>query len=115
MNRNEAGQPAIVVRHKEWKPGDRKSVLWRFQFSNFRITGNNIDDHLRHGIVIENSMGNTVSGNMIEECIDTGLVPDRDVYATTVASNIFIHNEGGGKKKLTAPDDKNWTLAITTQ
>ncbi len=66
---------------------------------NLCATGNNLDDHLRHGIVIENSMGNTVSGNMIEQCEGTGLLLDRKVYATTVASNIFIHNKGGGGRR----------------
>ena len=191
VNKNEFGESAILVRHKNWeatkntvKPWGSESVLWRIQFSNFRITGNKksghgieahfineifidnmtisyhggdavhldrcyenarvndslltynagsgvyalgchdlvvgtnqfeenrdaiqfingfnlcatgniIDDHLRHGIVIENSQNNTVSGNMIEQCADTGLVLDRNVISTTVASNIFIHNACG--------------------
>src|SRR5690606_21907267 len=34
---------------------------------NLTLTGNNIDDHLSGGIIIENTYGSVISGNMIEE------------------------------------------------
>ncbi|MEM7146327.1 MAG: right-handed parallel beta-helix repeat-containing protein [Verrucomicrobiota bacterium] len=63
---------------------------------NLTCTGNNIDDHLRHGVVVENSMGNTISANMIEQCQGIGIVLEGDTYATTIGSNIFTNNRKGG-------------------
>lgn len=58
---------------------------------NLCMTGNNIDDHLRHGVVIENTYGSVVSGNMIEECQDTGIILDRDCYGITISANVIAH------------------------
>lgn len=58
---------------------------------NLCLTGNNIDDHLRHGVVIENTYGSVVSGNMIEECNDTGVILDRDCYGITISANVIAH------------------------
>jgi hypothetical protein len=58
---------------------------------NLCMTGNNVDDHLRHGVVIENTYGSVVSGNMIEECQDTGIVLDRDCYGITLSANVIAH------------------------
>lgn len=58
---------------------------------NLCMTGNNVDDHLRHGVVIENTYGSVVSGNMIEECNDTGIVLDRDCYGITISANVIAH------------------------
>jgi hypothetical protein len=55
------------------------------------MTGNNVDDHLRHGVVIENTYGSVVSGNMIEECQDTGIILDRDCYGITLSANVIAH------------------------
>ena len=44
---------------------------------NLCMTGNCVDDHLRHGVVIENTYGSIVSGNMIEECNGTAVILDR--------------------------------------
>lgn len=63
---------------------------------NLCMTGNNLDDHLRHGVVIENTYGSVLSGNMIEECKDTAVVIDRDCYGITISSNVIAHNFGGG-------------------
>ena len=60
------------------------------------MNANNLDDHLRHGIVVENTYGSVISGNMIEECKGTAVVLDRDVYGITVCSNVIAHNFGGG-------------------
>jgi hypothetical protein len=63
---------------------------------NLCATGNNIDDHLRHGIIIENTYGSVVSGNMIEECNGTALILDRDCYGITLSSNVIAHHLQGG-------------------
>ncbi len=63
---------------------------------NLCMNGNNLDDHLRHGVVIENTYGSVVSGNMIEECNDTAIILDRDCYGITVSANVIAHNFGGG-------------------
>ncbi len=63
---------------------------------NLCMTGNNLDDHLRDGVVIENTYGSVVSGNMIEECKGTAIVLDRDCYGITLSSNVIAHHGGGG-------------------
>lgn len=63
---------------------------------NLCMSGNNLDDHLRDGVVIENTYGSVVSGNMIEECKGTAIVLDRDCYGITLSSNVIAHHEGGG-------------------
>jgi len=62
---------------------------------NLCMTGNCLDDHLRHGVVIENTYGSVVSGNMIEECQDTAVILDRDCYGDTVSANVIAHNGAG--------------------
>ncbi len=63
---------------------------------NLCMNGNNIDDHLRHGVVIENTYGSVVSGNMIEECNGTAVILDRDCYGITLSANVVAHDMGGG-------------------
>ena len=63
---------------------------------NLCMNGNNLDDHLRHGIVIENTYGSVLSGNMIEECQGTAIILDRDCYGTTISANVIAHEVGGG-------------------
>jgi len=75
---------------------------------NLCMTGNNLDDHLRHGVVIENTYGSIVSNNMIEECNGTAVILDRDCYGITVAGNTIAHHLGGG---VHLPDA--WGCAIT--
>src|SRR5262245_27920957 len=60
------------------------------------MTGNNLDDHLRHGVVIENTYGSVVSGNMIEECNGIAIILDRDCYGITLSSNVIAHEVAGG-------------------
>ncbi|PYV19248.1 MAG: hypothetical protein DMG07_02365 [Acidobacteria bacterium] len=62
---------------------------------NLTMTGNNIDDHLRDGIVIENTYGSVISGNMIEECAGAAMVLDRDCYGITISANVIAHNWNG--------------------
>jgi hypothetical protein len=63
---------------------------------NLCMTGNNLDDHLGDGVVIENTYGSVVSGNMIEECNGTAIVLDRDCYGITLSSNVIAHEVAGG-------------------
>ncbi len=63
---------------------------------NLCMTGNCVDDHLRHGVVIENTYGSVVSGNMIEECQGLGILLDRDCYGITLSSNVIAHEFAGG-------------------
>lgn len=63
---------------------------------NLCMNGNNIDDHLGNGVVIENTYGSVVSGNMIEECNGTAIILDRDCYGITLSANVIAHNMGGG-------------------
>ncbi|MFP4057771.1 MAG: nitrous oxide reductase family maturation protein NosD [Candidatus Brocadiia bacterium] len=62
---------------------------------NLCMTGNNLDDHTRHGVVIENTYGSVLSGNMIEECRGTAIVLDRDCYGIAISANVIAHNRGG--------------------
>ncbi len=63
---------------------------------NLCMTGNNLDDHLRHGVVIENTYGSVLAGNMIEECNGTAIVLDRDCYGIALTANVIAHNTAGG-------------------
>jgi len=63
---------------------------------NLCMTGNNLDDHLSHGVVIENTYGSIVSGNMIEECNGAAIVLDRDCYGIALSANVIAHNATGG-------------------
>jgi len=63
---------------------------------NLCMTGNCLDDHLGDGVVIENTYGSVVSGNMIEECKGTAIVLDRDCYGIALSANVIAHNESGG-------------------
>ncbi|MCF6312018.1 MAG: right-handed parallel beta-helix repeat-containing protein [Verrucomicrobiales bacterium] len=63
---------------------------------NLTFTSNIIDDHLRNGVVLDNSMGNTISANMIEQCEGIGVVLKNHTYATIVGANIFTANRKGG-------------------
>jgi hypothetical protein len=63
---------------------------------NLCMNGNNLDDHLGHGVVIENTYGSVLSGNMIEECQGTAIVLDRDCYGIALSANVIAHNMGGG-------------------
>lgn len=63
---------------------------------NLTANGNNFDDHLGHGIVIENTYGSVVSGNMIEECQGLAMILDRDCYGITISANVIAHELQGG-------------------
>jgi parallel beta-helix repeat protein len=62
---------------------------------NLCLTGNCLDDHLGHGVVIENTYGSVLAGNMIEECKGTAIILDRDCYGITLSANVIAHNGAG--------------------
>lgn len=63
---------------------------------NLCMNGNNLDDHLGNGVVIENTYGSVLSGNMIEECNGTAIILDRDCYGITLSANVIAHELKGG-------------------
>jgi parallel beta-helix repeat protein len=63
---------------------------------NLCMNGNNIDDHLGNGVIIENTYGSVLSGNMIEECNGTAVILDRDCYGITLSANVIAHHLEGG-------------------
>jgi len=62
---------------------------------NLTMSGNNLDDHLQHGVVIENTYGSVIAANMIEECQRSAIILDRNCYGITVSANVIAHNGGG--------------------
>lgn len=62
---------------------------------NLCMTGNNLDDHTARGVVIENTYGSVISGNMIEECAAAAVTLDRDCYGITISANVIAHNGAG--------------------
>ncbi len=84
----------IVVNANHFE--ENLDALHCFDAFNLCMNGNNIDDHLRHGIVIENTYGSVCSGNMIEECNGTAIILDRDCYGITLSANVIAHHLEGG-------------------
>ncbi|MBT6154746.1 MAG: right-handed parallel beta-helix repeat-containing protein [Planctomycetaceae bacterium] len=83
----------IVVSANQFE--ENQDALHCFDGFNLCMTGNCLDDHLGHGVVIENTYGSVVSGNMIEECNGTAIILDRDCYGNTLSANIIAHDGGG--------------------
>jgi len=83
----------IVVSSNQFE--ENQDALHCFDGFNLCMTGNNLDDHLGDGVVIENTYGSVVSGNMIEECKGYAIVLDRDCYGITLSANVIAHDGGG--------------------
>ena len=83
----------IVVSSNQFE--ENQDALHCVDGYNLCMTGNCVDDHLGHGVVIENTYGSVVSGNMIEECNGTAVILDRDCYGDTVSANVIAHNGAG--------------------
>ena len=101
----EAGHDVVVSANQFEENQDALRCLDSF---NLCMTGNCVDDHLRHGVVIENTYGSVLSGNMIEECKGTAIVLDRDCYGITLSANVIAHEDGGGIDLRDA-----WGCAVT--
>jgi len=84
----------IVVSSNQFE--ENQDALRCIDGFNLCMTGNNLDDHLGDGVVIENTYGSVVSGNMIEECSGTAIVLARDCYGITLSANVIAHNVTGG-------------------
>jgi parallel beta-helix repeat protein len=89
-----AGCHDIVVSGNQFE--ENQDALKCLDSFNLCMTGNNLDDHLGNGVVIENTYGSVVSGNMIEECNGTAIILDRDCYGITLSSNVIAHEVTGG-------------------
>lgn len=83
----------IVVSANQFE--ENQDALHCIDGFNLTMTGNALDDHLGDGVIIENTYGSVVSGNMIEECNGTAIVLDRDCYGITLSANVIAHNGGG--------------------
>lgn len=84
----------IVVSANQFE--ENKDALRCTNSFNLCMNGNNLDDHLRHGVIIENTYGSVLSGNMIEECKGTAIILDRDCYGITISANVIAHHLQGG-------------------
>ncbi len=84
----------IVVNGNQFE--ENQDALRCIDGFNLCMNGNVIDDHLRHGVVVENTYGSVIAGNMIEECTGTGIILDREAYGITLSANVLAHNNGGG-------------------
>jgi len=83
----------IVVSANQFE--ENQNALHCFDGFNLCMTGNCVDDHLGNGVVIENTYGSVVSGNMIEECNAAAIILDRDCYGITLSANVIAHNGAG--------------------
>ena len=84
----------IVVSANQFE--ENNDALRCFDSFNLCMNGNNLDDHLGNGVVIENTYGSVVTGNMIEECNGVAVIMDRNCYGNTVSANVIAHNVSGG-------------------
>jgi hypothetical protein len=84
----------IVVSANQFE--ENRDALRCVDSYNLCMTGNCVDDHLRDGVVIENTYGSVVAGNMIEECAGIAIVLDRDCYGITLSANVIAHETSGG-------------------
>ena len=83
----------IVVAANQFE--ENQDAVHCFNGFNLCMNGNCLDDHLGDGVVIENTYGSVLSGNMIEECNGTAIVLDRNCYGNTISANVIAHNGAG--------------------
>jgi len=83
----------IVVSSNQFE--ENQDALHCIDSFNLCMTGNCVDDHLGNGVLIENTYGSVLSGNMIEECHGTAVTLDRDCYGITISANVIAHNGEG--------------------
>ncbi|GIW82762.1 MAG: hypothetical protein KatS3mg105_4569 [Gemmatales bacterium] len=103
---NIVGGHDIVVNANQFE--ENQDAVRCIDSFNLCMNGNNLDDHLRHGVVVENTYGSVIAGNMIEECQGTAIILDRDCYGITISANVIAHNFGGGVALLDA-----WGCAVS--
>jgi len=83
----------IVVSANQFE--ENQDALHCFDSFNLCMSGNNLDDHLGDGVVIENTYGSVVASNMIEECNGAAVILARDCYGDTISANVIAHNGAG--------------------
>ena len=83
----------IVVSASQFE--ENQDALHCIDGFNLCMTGNCLDDHLGRGVLIENTYGSVLSGNMIEECKDAAVTLDRNCYGITIGANVSAHNGAG--------------------
>ncbi|MFO7904475.1 MAG: right-handed parallel beta-helix repeat-containing protein [Pirellulaceae bacterium] len=83
----------IVVAANQFE--ENQDALHCIDGFNLCMTGNCLDDHLGKGVVIENTYGSVLSGNMIEECKADAVLLDRNCYGITISANVIAHNGSG--------------------
>jgi len=83
----------IVVASNQFE--ENNDALHCLDGFNLCMTGNCLDDHLGRGVLIENTYGSVLSGNMIEECHAAAITLDRDCYGITLSANVIAHNGAG--------------------
>lgn len=71
---------------------------------NLTMTGNNLDDHLGNGVVIQNTYGSIVSANMIEECNGHAVILRGECYGDAISANTLAHCKGEGVRIENARD-----------
>lgn len=84
----------LVVNGNEFE--ENQDALHAVDSFNLTMNGNNLDDHLGHGVIVENTYGSVLSGNMIEESQGKAMIFDRDCYGITISANVIAHNFDGG-------------------
>lgn len=84
----------IVVSANQFE--ENQDALQCLDSFNLTMTGNNLDDHLGNGVIIENTYGSVVASNMIEECQGWAIILDRDCYGITLSANAIAHDFSGG-------------------
>ncbi len=69
------GGAGIHLKSKSWNPvitsnhfEENRDGVEALRIFNICMTGNSFDDHLRHGIIVEDSWGGIVVGNVLEQC-----------------------------------------------
>ncbi len=90
---NIKGGHDIIVNANQFE--ENQDALRCVDSFNLCFNGNNLDDHRGNGVVIENTYGSVLSGNMIEECRGTAVILDRDCYGITISANVLADNFGG--------------------
>ena len=92
----------IVVSANQFE--ENQDALHCIDGYNLTMTGNNLDDHLGNGVVVENTYGSIIAANMIEECAGHAVVLRGECYGDALSANTFAHCEGEGVRLVGVGD-----------
>lgn len=84
----------IVVSANQFE--ENQDALHCIRGYNLTMTGNNLDDHLGDGVIIESTYGSVVASNMIEECNGHAIVLRGACYGDAISANTLAHCRGDG-------------------